>query len=649
MGSGAFLVAACRYLAGAYEDALVTDGVTRGEITAADRAAFRRTVAARCLYGVDLNPTAVQLARLSLWLCTLAADRPLTFLDHHLRTGNSLAGARLADIARQPPGRGRAARAGPLSLFEDADLCGNFRLAVERRNEIASQPDDSLAIVRAKERAIETLHGRGPLATWRAVADAWCAAWFWPTDVEPVGSREWPSFADAIRGGRPPLPEAILGRWRHAARSVAEHERFFHWEIEFPELFFDADGAPRTDGGFDAVIGNPPWTAARAMTRFARESGCFPRQGVGHANLYQLFADRMLQLAASSGRVGMLMPGGLIADSGCGRLREALFERCAVDAVIGFDNRDGIFPIHRGMKFVLLTASRGGSTDDLPLKAGVRSPVDLDDLPDEGPIAGGVKVPLTLVRRFSGAGLAVPELRSDTDRSIVANVLARVPPLGSEDGWHVSFGRELNATDDREHFGASGWPVLEGKHLDPFIANADAATQFIDPAIAERLLGRRAGRPRLAYREVAASSNRRTLIAAILPARTATTHTVFCLREALPIEEQWCLCGLLNGYVANYLVRIRGGTHVPAAAMRRLPVPRLYETQLAFARIVEWSTRLATHRGNASTVARLHAATARAYGITEGDLRHILSTFPLVPEAERSDVLEAFRTEEDAI
>lgn len=650
MGSGAFLVAACRYLAAAYEDALVADSATRADITAADRAAFRRTVAARCLYGVDLNATAVQLARLSLWLCTLAADRPLTFLDHHLRAGNSLAGARLSDIARQPPGCGRAGRAGPLPLFEDADLCGNFRLAVERRNEIASQPDDSATIVRAKERAIEALHGGGgPLTTWRAVADAWCAGWFWPTDVEPVGSREWPSFADAIRGGRSPLPGAILDRWRRAARSVAEHERFFHWEIEFPELFFDADGAPRTDSGFDAVIGNPPWTAARGLTRFTRESGCFPLQGDGHANLYQLFAERMLQLAASSGRVGMLMPGGLIADSGCGRLREALFERCRVDAVIGFDNRGGIFPIHRGMKFVLLTATRGGSTDDLPLKAGLRSPVDLDDLPDEGPIAGGVHVPLTLVRRFSGADLAVPELRSDADRSIVANVLTRVPLLGSEDGWHVSFGRELNATDDRGHFGASGWPVLEGKHLGPFIANAGAATQFIDPSVAKRLLGRRAGRPRLAYREVAASSNRLTLIAAILPERTATTHTVFCLREPLPMDEQWCLCGLLNGFVANYLVRIRGGTHVPAAAMRRLPVPRLHETELAFARIVQWSTRLAARRGDASTLARLHAATARAYGITEGDLRHILSTFPLVPVAERSAVLEAFRAEEDAI
>ena len=94
MGSGAFLVAACRYLAAGYESALVADGGCHAsDITDADRRLFRRLVAQRCLFGVDLNPVAAQLARLSLWLCTLAPDRPLTFLDHHLLVGDSLIGA----------------------------------------------------------------------------------------------------------------------------------------------------------------------------------------------------------------------------------------------------------------------------------------------------------------------------------------------------------------------------------------------------------------------------------------------------------------------------------------------------------------------------------------------------------------------------
>src|SRR5439155_9698217 len=101
MGSAAFLVSACRYLARAYEQALIRDGdCLPDDIDDRDRAEFRRHIAQQCLYGVDLNPTAVQLGRLSLWLATLAADKPLTFLDHHLVVGDSLLGASLIDIAR---------------------------------------------------------------------------------------------------------------------------------------------------------------------------------------------------------------------------------------------------------------------------------------------------------------------------------------------------------------------------------------------------------------------------------------------------------------------------------------------------------------------------------------------------------------------
>src|SRR5205085_6426449 len=109
MGSGAFLVAACHYLAQAYEFALLRCGDAHaGDIGDADRAAMRRTIAERCLYGVDVNPMAVQLARLSLWLTTLAAERPLTFLDHRLQTGDSLLGAWVENL-RRTPSRGRAA------------------------------------------------------------------------------------------------------------------------------------------------------------------------------------------------------------------------------------------------------------------------------------------------------------------------------------------------------------------------------------------------------------------------------------------------------------------------------------------------------------------------------------------------------------
>jgi len=622
MGSGAFLVAACRYLADAYEDALVAEGgLTRGDITGADRAAFRRVVAQRCLYGVDVNPTAVQLARLSLWLCTLAADRPLSFLDHHLRAGDSLIGARVADVTRQPPGRGRKGAGGPLPLFEIDQLFDRLAATIDARSELARTPDDSADVVRAKERTTETLSGpSGPLAGWRAVADAWCAAWFWPGNVAPLDPRGWIALSLAMRGGESGLPARLESEWRAAAATAAQERRFFHWDLEFPEIFFAADGSATAVPGFDAVIGNPPWADAQAAASFSRESGCYRLQGRGHANLYQLFAERMLQLTRNGGRVGILMPSGLLADHGCAGIRSFLFERCHVDGVLGFENREGIFPIHRALRFTLVTATRGGSTTELASRFGLRAAAALEDVPDTGDPPGSVRIPLALVRRFSGEGLAVPELHCERDRELVARVLSKAPALGSADGWGARFGR------------------VEG------------ARYFVEPYAASGVLGARAhfDRARLGYREVASSTNRLTLIAAVIPAGVVTTHTIFCLRHrpAMPDDFDWFLCGVLNSFVANYLVRLRGGTHLPAAVMHQLPVPLVAPGSRRFAQVAALAREAAR---DAQARARLQAITAHAYGLEPDDFAHVLRTFSLVAEEERDAAIGAFRRGADAI
>src|SRR5262249_38587730 len=158
--SGAFLVEACVQLAAAVEEAFVREGRWhRGDVTAGDRIMLRREIAQRCLFGVDLNPTAVQVARLSLWLTTLSADKPLSFLDHRLVTGNSLIGATPGDVRRQPAGPGRRRGRAPVtSLFDQSDLMSVLGQAVTSRERIASQPDDSASVVRAKERALAVVH-----------------------------------------------------------------------------------------------------------------------------------------------------------------------------------------------------------------------------------------------------------------------------------------------------------------------------------------------------------------------------------------------------------------------------------------------------------------------------------------------------------
>jgi hypothetical protein len=656
MGSGAFLVGACRYLAGAYEAALVKEGSTAAaDSSAAERATFRRIVAQRCLYGVDLNPTAVQLARLSLWLCTLAADRPLTFLDHHLRRGNSLAGASAVDVARQAPGE--PAGRSPLPLFEADELTGAISAIVGPRLAVAGEPDDSAEVVRRKERTIERLSGsEGPLARGRASADAWCSAWFWPTNIDRPPRVAWPALARAANGADSDLPRSFARLWTAAVLDVGRRERFFHWEMEFPEVFFDEDGHRRPDGGFDAVLGNPPWEtlrgdagsaeeksearrAARALTRFSRESGCFRFQSGGHANLYQLFTERMLQLAAPGGRVGILTPSGLFSDHGCAELRRHLLGRMNVDSLIMFDNREAVFPIHRSVRFAVFTATKGPAARELRTRAGVRDPAALDDVPDEGDVPGHVAIPLTLINRFSRDDLAVPDLRTDADRALLAHVVSTIPPLADPRGWNARVGRELNATDDRRYFSASGLPVLEGKAIDPFRVNVAAAAAFIDPSTLARVFGARvtAARARLGYREVAASTNALTLIAAMIPARVVTTHTIFCVKQPDDPEVHLFLCGIFNSYVANWLVRLRGSTHVPASLIHELPVPAPAATDPLFLEIRDLAKAAPNDRAGR---ANLQAAVAELYRLSPEQFSHLLGTFPLVPERDRDAALE---------
>jgi hypothetical protein len=662
MGSGAFLVAACRYLGAAYETALVREGgFVDSDISDAERVDFRRIVAQRCLFGVDLNPMAVQLGRLSLWLATLSADRPLTFLDHRLRTGNSLVGARLEDL-RRPPHAGRPARNEIRPLLDDELIGGAIQQAVSVRLAIAGEPDDTLDQVRRKERALAELAGTSVLARWKRVADLWCAAWFrdGPTRMP------FNALADTILGKYAALPNGATASLVSESDGIAARERFFHWTLEFPEVFYTENGFPRQDGGFDAVIGNPPWEMLRGdrggssdrqaardagarLTAFARGSGAYAWQGAGHANLYQLFLERALTLLRPDGRLGMILPSGFAIDEGSAGLRRAFLERTQLDGLISLENRDGIFPIHRSLKFLLLTATRGGTSADVRCRFGVRDLTTLERLPDSGFDRDTVTVTRSLLERVSGTSLALPEVRTHQDVEILAAITFRHPALEDAAGWSARFGRELNATDDRRHF-LAGTPargtlaVVEGKHLTPFVAHVEEAGLRISVATASSLLDGAATfhRARLAYRDVASATNQLSLIAAIVPAGVVTTHTLFCLKTPLDVDAQHFLCGVFNSYVANYLVRCRINTHIGAGVIARLPVPKPARDSEAFRRISEIAARLCAGAQDAAAVATLQALVARLYDLTEDQFVHVLETFPLVDRAVRDRAASAF-------
>ena len=666
MGSGAFLVAVCRYLASAAEDAMVREGRWHpGDVTAADRVALRREVALRCLFGVDSNPMAVQLARLSLWLATLAADKPLSFLDHHLVTGDSLVGATPDDVRRRPSRvAGRRGREETLPLFGSEALDSALRQAVQIRLALSHEADESAQIVRDKERALANLRtDTNALSRWSRLLDLWCAGWFWQHGPPPDRA----TFAElnaAILRDRSSLPATIAADLLARSDAIARDRRFLHWPLAFPEVFTGVPGDPPADPGFDAVLGNPPWDMIRGdsgsdddrrsrrelagqLTAFARESGVYRVEPRAHLNRYQLFVERALQLTRAGGRVGLVLPSGIASDAGAAALRRHLFDHADVESITGLDNTAGIFPIHRSVRFALLTCTKGRPTSAIACRFGLSRHEDLEQ-PDH---RSGAPLVLTrrLLARLSGEDdLGIPEVETETDLRIVERISAAIPRLRSDQGWSATFGRELNASDDRSSFRRStgnpgSRPVLEGKQIDSFRVALDRCRYELRPGAAARA----AGIARVGYRDVASATNRLTLIAAIVPAHAVSTHTVFCLKTRLAEPEQQVLCALLNSFVANYLIRLRVNTHVTAALVSRLPVPFVRAGDRPFTQLSSLARALAKPGlpvDEMPEYTELQAVVARMYGLSPEEFAHVLSTFPLVDETVRNESLTRFNT-----
>jgi len=583
----------------------------------------------------------------------------LSFLDHHLQAGDSLLGAWLSCLRRPPIGKRE--RRGPLPLLDELPLSDTMRDVLPIRFSLASEPNDTPEQVRTKERALAALLQRdSALSRWKRVADLWCARWFAPELHSRAGL--FATLSDAILTGRCSLPQVHADKFLQVADATAREHRFFHWELEFPEVFFDADGRRRPDAGFDAVVGNPPWDMVRAdhgtddrrshareeaaaIVRFTRDAGVYDKQSDGHANRYQLFLERSLSLTRTGGRLGLVMPSGLIADHGSARLRRMLWSRCNVEAIIGFDNKEAIFPIHRSVRFLLLTGTAGEATTSIGCRLGEVDPTILEQPDDESANASWFPVRLSpsLLHRLSGDDMSVPDVRTAVDLAIAEKAAALFPPISDHRGWRAQFGRELNATDDRGAFqqAGHGLPIIEGKLIEPHRVHVGDARLSITSREARRRLGDRHQRWRLAYRDVASATNRRTLIAALLPPGTVSTHTVFCLRTALPIAAQRFLCGMFNSLVVNFLVRLRVTTHVTTAIVERLPIPREDDAGALYDEIGSM-TRALSRRNDSALEGRLNAVVAKLYQLTLEEFRHVLSTFPLIPEKDRDDAITEF-------
>jgi len=337
MGSGHFLVSACDYIARRIAE---LEAELTGKETEEVVQALKRTVAERCLYGVDLNPLATELAKLSLWLHTVAKDKPLSFLDHHLRTGNSLIGARVSDLERPPSGK-----AHEIGLWE-SKLVQDLAKAIGYLNFIKTSASASRSDIEEKKQRWELVNAW--IGKYKQAADVWLSSHF----GNAVSDDTFYKILEAAASNH--LDEVANIAVVHQAREVASKKRFFHWELEFPDVFFDKYGRRLENPGFDAVIGNPPYVRQEQLSANKPHLKKTFETYSGVADLYVYFYEQGHRILRRDGRFGMITSNKFIRAAYGESLRAFLADRTTVEQIIDFGDLP-VFPEIASYPCIVLT------------------------------------------------------------------------------------------------------------------------------------------------------------------------------------------------------------------------------------------------------------------------------------------------------
>ncbi|MER7079098.1 Type II restriction/modification system, DNA methylase subunit YeeA [Saccharopolyspora kobensis] len=524
-GSGHFLVAAARRIA--KRVAAVREHNPEPTLGAVRHALHE--VIARCIYGVDLNPMAVELAKVSLWLEALEPGKPLSFLDAHVKCGNALIGATPAllrggipDEAFKPiegddkkfakalEKQNKKEREGQFSLF-DTDTAAKISNTVfaSSLRRITTAPADNLTDVRRQESAYDDFTESPEYKRALQVADAWCAAFLWRKSPDAPRA----VTADIFRDLQEPEVAAASQATHDEIARLRDQYRFFHWHLEFPDVFTVSDSGSGVDevsgwsGGFSCVLGNPPWeriklqeqeffaqrdeviaTARNAAARkkliaelkgdpdrkdlyvefevakrkaegeshFLRIGGRYPLTGRGDINTYAVFAETDRTLVGPHGRMGVIVPTGIATDATTQHFFRDLVVSRSLVAVLGFYDRKKIFTgadVHGFCLFAV--AGRSQEVSAAEFSFFVQSIEDLG--------VPGVRYRLTpdeimLLNPNTGT---CPVFRSRRDAEITLGIYRRVPVLvkepdeqgeGGSNPWGVSFMTMFHMSNDSHLF-----------------------------------------------------------------------------------------------------------------------------------------------------------------------------------------------------
>ncbi|HVJ44498.1 MAG TPA: N-6 DNA methylase, partial [Dongiaceae bacterium] len=517
-GSGHFLLAAARRIA-----TRLARIRAEGTPSLADFRHALRDVARCCIYGVDRNPMAVELAKVALWIETVDPGLPLGFFDAQIRCGDALLGVfdlkvlqeGVPDAAYKPlTGDDNDTAKYYLQANRDAKKgqggfdFGTGQAAIPAMKPLALDfsgfrdlPEETVEQIEAKERRFRELRKGQTFVRAEIAADLLVAAFLVPkTGAAPAGptARTVPTTEELWMA----LNQGKTRQSMADAPKTARRARAFHWPLEFPDVM--------QRGGFDVVLGNPPWevmqlsdkeyfatihpeiaalagearkkaigrlareepdvfadyqralAASEAVNEFARESGRFDLTARGKINTYALFAELFAKLAGPKGRAGLIVPTGIATDSSTAPFFAWLMEERRLSSLVDFENRERLFPeVYYRVKFCLLTLGRAEATARFAFF--LTNPAQLVD-----PERNFSLTPEEIARLNPNSHTA-PVFRSRADAELAAKIYSRSPVLIEDakgpagNPWGIEFRQGLfNLTSESSLFRTARQLTISG-------------------------------------------------------------------------------------------------------------------------------------------------------------------------------------------
>jgi hypothetical protein len=455
-------------------------------------------VAVHCLYGVDKNPLAVELAKLALWLESYAEGLPLTFMDHRLVCGDSLTGPFIEHLATLP-GRGEKMSDDLFERFGARLLGARIKAALEHVRDLEASVGKDVAEVEQKRAAKERLDRA--LEPLRVLARVWSGGvMLGEAACDDLGYTQLVAVAAHEEADAIPAMEAVIKGNERLRRMREVGAEGVAYELVFPEVFWP-EGYTGERQGFDAVLGNPPWDTitpkekewiasfdiaaldARSATERERAKvsllkqenikneydaylASFERFKRSNDRLYlyqkvsidgdlagrfldafRVFAERCAQLLAPNGSIGLVLPSAFHANEGAAGVRNLYINSIGIRYCFSFENRKKIFDIHASFKFDLIVAQKSMTSRTMICAFYLEEPTAIFEE------VTGMQLTPAFIKSFSGEYLTFPEIRSNKDYNVLQTVYSHTTRFGGQlRNSGIKLAVELNLTKDERRF-----------------------------------------------------------------------------------------------------------------------------------------------------------------------------------------------------